>query len=49
MPEGGMRAVTRLWIILYSGICLKTEGKSRRNLNQGIRRVLGFSVPSTIR
>jgi hypothetical protein len=46
---GGVRAVPRLCIILYPGICLTTEEKSWKNLSQGIRKVLGLSAPSTIR
>jgi hypothetical protein len=46
---GGVRAVPRLCIILYPDICITTEQKLRKNLSQGIRKVLGLSVPSTIR
>ena len=44
----GMRAVPRL-CILYPGICLKTEEKSRKNLGQGTRKALGWSAPNAIR
>ena len=36
----GMRAVPRLCIV-EPGICLTTEGKSRKKLSQVIRRALG--------
>jgi hypothetical protein len=48
-PEAGMRAVPRLCIILGPGICRTSEEKSRENLSQGTRKVLGHSVPNTIR
>jgi hypothetical protein len=50
-PEGGrgLRAVPRLSIILYPDICLTTEEKSRKNLSQGIRKVLDLQAPSAIR
>jgi hypothetical protein len=48
-PEGGMRAVPRLCIILCLDICLTSEEKSRKTLIQGTQKVLGFSTPGTIR
>ena len=38
VPLGRVRAVPRL-CELYTGICLTTEGKVRKNLSQGSRRV----------
>jgi hypothetical protein len=38
-----------LLTIVYPGICLTTEEKSRKNLNQGKRKALGRSVLNTIR
>jgi hypothetical protein len=35
---GRVRAVSRL-CELYPGICLTTEGKARKNISQGSRRV----------
>ena len=42
------RAVPRL-CILDPGIWLTTQGKSRKNLSQSIRKALGQTGPSTIR
>jgi hypothetical protein len=44
----GVRAVPRLCIV-YPGICLTTEEKSRINLSQGNRKALGWSVPNAVR
>ena len=43
----GVRAVSRLCVV-YPGICLTTEEKSRKNLSQGKRRALGWSAPKAI-
>jgi len=43
----GMRAVPWLCIV-YPGICLTTEEKSRKNLSQGIRKVLSWPAPNAI-
>jgi hypothetical protein len=43
-----MRAVPRLCIV-DPGICLTTEGKSRKNLSQSIRKALGRPAPNAIR
>jgi hypothetical protein len=49
MGEGrGLRAVPRLCIV-YPGICLTTEEKSRKILSQGNRKTLGLSAPNAIR
>jgi hypothetical protein len=40
--------VSRLCIV-YSGICLTTEEKPRKNLIQGNRKALGLSAPNAIR
>jgi hypothetical protein len=37
---GAVQAMSRLCIV-YPGICLTTEGISRKNLSQGIRKALG--------
>jgi hypothetical protein len=47
--EASTRDVPRLCIILFPGVYLTTEEKSRKNLSQGTRKVLGLSAPSTIR
>ena len=39
-----MRPVPRL-CKFYTGICLTTEEKARKNLSQGRRRVLGYILP----
>ena len=38
-----MRAVPRLGE-LYSGICLTSEEKARKNLSQGCRTIIGFQI-----
>jgi len=43
-----MRAVPRLGIV-DSGICFKTEGKSRKTLSQGIQKALSWLAPNAIR
>jgi hypothetical protein len=47
-PEG-VRAVPRLCIILFTGICITTGEISLKILSQGIRKVLGLSTPIAIR
>jgi len=44
----GVRAVPRMCIV-YLGIWLTPEEKSRKNLSQGNRRALGWTVPNAIR
>ena len=43
-----MRAVSRL-CELYTGTCLTTEEKARKNLSQGSRRVLVYILPKRTR
>jgi len=43
-----VRAVSRL-CELYTGICLTTEEKARKNLSQGSRRVLVYILPKRTR
>ena len=43
----GMRAAPRLFII-DPGICLTTEGKSRKNLSHGIQKELGWPAKNAI-
>jgi len=43
----GLRAMPRLCII-YHGICLTTEEKSRKNLSQGNQKALGLPAPNAI-
>ena len=43
----GLRAVLRLCIV-YPGICLTTEKKSRKTLSQGNRRAFDWSAPNAM-